>query len=164
MIEVGNFDTFSGSNGNFRSVWGAFPFFDSETIIASDIDSILWIFKPNYIRACYLEGEITNSADGSALNQVDVKINSIDANAENSAPDGTYKTGQVTAGIFDVTFSKSGFLPQTVNASLQNGEVTILNIALQRDTSVTTSLQELQGVEQLFSLSLIHISEPTRPY
>lgn len=150
LIEVGNYDTFAGGNGSFGGVWGAYPFFESGTVLGSDSGTGLYVLKPNYTRACYLEGEVTDSITGMALSGVLVNIISDDANNEISAISGAYKTGQVTAGDFDVTYSKSGYTSKTITASLTNGEVTVADIALAPIIidSTTTSIPVLEGVEQ----------------
>lgn len=153
LIEVGNYDTFAGGNGSYAGVWGAYPFFESGTIIGSDSGTGLYVLKPTYTRACYLEGSVTDSLTGLALNGVLVNIISDDANSATSAISGEYKTGQVTAGDFDVTFSKPGYASQTINTSLSNGTVTIENVVLAPlpepppADSMSTSIPVLEGVE-----------------
>jgi len=151
LIEIANYDTFEGGNGSYGGVWGAYPFFDSGTVIASDSGTGLYVFKPTYTRACYLEGEIKDSLTDLSLRGVKVVINSTDANLTFSEISGEYKTGQVTAGDFEVTFSKTGYVSQTVPASLANGAVTIVDIILapmpEVDSMNTTSLPILEGVE-----------------
>ncbi len=148
LIEVGNYDTFSGNNGSFNGVWGAFPFFESGTIIASDIGNGLFVFKPTYTRACYLEGIITDSISGLPLDGVQVDILSSDANSDLSNISGEYKTGQVSSGIFDIRFSRVDYQPKMATVELQNGELTILNIAL-ADSNLTTSIPVLTSVTTL---------------
>ncbi len=154
LVEVANYDTFSGSNGGFGGVWGTYPFFESGTIIGSDSGSGLYVLKPTYTRACYLEGEITDSLTGLALEGVMVNIISDDANIATSDVAGAYKTGQVTPGSFEVTFSKTGYASQTISASLSNGVVTIENVVLAPlpepppADSMSTSIPVLEGVEQ----------------
>jgi len=150
LIEVGNYDTFSGENGSFSGVWGAFPFFESGTILGSDIGNGLFVLKPTYTRACYLEGVVVDSMSGIPLNGVQVTILSSDANGDLSNINGIYKTGQVSSGVFDVSFAKAGYQTKTVIARLENGELTIVNVALSAiDTSMTTNIPLLSNVELL---------------
>jgi len=130
LIEIGNYDTFSGNNGSFSGVWGAFPFFESGTIIASDIGTGLYVLTPNYIRACYLEGSVLDSLTGLPLAGVSVSIASNDANSALSEISGEYRTGQATAGNFEVTYSRPGYTSQTIEVSLENGEVTLVVVSL----------------------------------
>lgn len=150
LIEVGNYDTFAGDNGSFNGVWGAFPFFESGTIIASDRGSGLYIFKPTYTRACYLEGSVVDSLSGLALEGVQVSILSNDLNGDFSDISGNYKTGQVSPGIFDVSYAKEGYQTKTVSVPLKNGEVFIMDVMLAPvDSTFATSFPVLSTVEKL---------------
>lgn len=139
LIEVGNYDTFGGSNGSYNGVWGAFPFFESNLIIASDIGSGLYIFEPTYQRASYLEGMVTDSISGEPLDQVNVNILSDDPNEELSNISGEYKTGQVTTGTFMAEYSKLGYFTKLVEVNLNSGEVTLMNVELVKDETVVVN-------------------------
>jgi len=152
LIEVGNYDTFSGSNGSFNGVWGAFPFFESGTVIASDIGSGLYVFKPTYTRACYLEGSVVDSLSGLAIEGVQIDILSNDPNGDLSNITGDYKTGQVSPGIFDVSYTKAGYQTKTVSVILKNGELTNTDVLLAPiDSTITTSIPVLSSVEKLIA-------------
>ena len=67
------------------------------------------------------------------LEGVSVEIQSSDplnSDVTNSA--GQYRTGQPSAGTFDVVFSKDGYVPQTIQATFSPGTVTSLNVNLQQ--------------------------------
>ena len=84
------------------------------------------------MRACYLEGTVTDAATSGTLSGVLVKINSTDMDKQaNSNNVGGYYTGQVTAGTFTATYSRTGYITQTVTGIvLANGVVTIQNVQL----------------------------------
>ncbi|MEM9823780.1 MAG: choice-of-anchor B family protein, partial [Bacteroidota bacterium] len=128
IIEVGNFDTVLPGEGS--GAWGVYPFLPSGTVLVTDINNGLYILEPNYVRACWLEGIVTDALSGALLNDVLVEISSSQTNFANSDLSGVYKTGQATAGTFDVTFSLAGYFPKTVSAILENGEVTLLDVEL----------------------------------
>lgn len=130
LIEVGNFDTFLGVNGGFNGAWGAYPFLPSGIVLVSDIGNGLYVLDADYVRACWLEGVVTDAQTGALLNGVEVTINSSQANLGQTNALGAYETGQAIPGTFDVLFEKPGYMPKTVQAILQNGEVTILNVEL----------------------------------
>ncbi|MFN0159210.1 MAG: choice-of-anchor B family protein [Bacteroidota bacterium] len=48
IVQAGYYDTYQGSGGGFDGAWGAFPFFASGKILASDIQSGLYVvmFEP----------------------------------------------------------------------------------------------------------------------
>lgn len=139
LIEVGNFDTFLGVQAGFNGAWGAYPFLPSGTVLVSDINSGLYVLAPTYMRACWLEGQVTDLANGSAINGVDISIAASQPNATLSDPLGKYATGLATAGLYAVTFTKEGYLPLTVQAELNNGELTVLDVQLTPLTPVTLS-------------------------
>ncbi len=139
LIEVGNFDSFFGNEGGFNGAWGAYPFLPSGIVLISDINSGLYVLAPNYVRACWLEGVVTEEGTGKLLQDVDVKINSAQANFTNTDVNGKYQTGQALAGTFEVTFTKQRYEPKTVRVDLSNGELTILNVSLKPLNLLTLS-------------------------
>ncbi|MEZ5056013.1 MAG: choice-of-anchor B family protein [Saprospiraceae bacterium] len=132
LIEVGNFDSFFGNNGGFSGAWGAYPFLPSETVLISDINNGLYVLTPTYVRACWLEGQVTEKGSGITLQGVSVDIQSSQANQASTDFNGEYKTGQAIPGTFDVTFSKTGYRSKTVQATLDNGVLTELNVELEK--------------------------------
>lgn len=131
LIEIGNFDTFLGGNVGFDGAWGAYPFLPSGLVLVTDISNGLFVFDANYVRACYLEGTVTHAQTSLPLSGVSVEILSAEPNTASTRLDGTYKGGQATPGVFDVKFKKPGFLPKIVAATLVNGQVTVLDVALE---------------------------------
>lgn len=131
LIEVGNFDTFLGGNGGFNGAWGLYPFLPSGRVLVSDIGNGLYVLDAVYMRACFLEGTVTNAQTGAVLNGVTVEIDSEQPNFATTDLSGIYRTGQVLSGTFDVTYAKDGFFPKTVPAELANGELTIVNVQLE---------------------------------
>ncbi|MEO1257634.1 MAG: choice-of-anchor B family protein [Bacteroidota bacterium] len=144
IIEVGNWDTFLGSSGGFSGVWGAYPFLPSGLVLLTDIGTGLYVCGADYVRACWLEGKVTNMATGAPIFGASVSINSQQANFATTDFIGEYKTGQALPGSFDVTFTASGFYPKTVSADLENGILTILNVELEPLTSFSVSGQTIR--------------------
>ena len=130
LVEVGNFDTFLRPDLGFNGVWGVYPFLPSKTILATDRDNGLFVLTPNYQRAAFLEGTITDAVNGQNLTEVLVEIPSIGRDAV-SGLDGFYKLGYPESGTFEVEVSTFGYATKTVDAVLQQGEITILDIALE---------------------------------
>ncbi|MEO1260950.1 MAG: choice-of-anchor B family protein [Bacteroidota bacterium] len=131
IIEVGNWDTFLGGNGGFSGAWGAYPFLPSGLVLLSDRQSGLMVCGANYVRACWLEGVITDAITGAAIFGAEVHIESSQANFTTSGLVGNYETGQAIPGTFDVTFSANGYITQTVPATLENGVLTTLDVQLE---------------------------------
>ena len=129
MIEVGNYDTHPDQTSNYDGCWGAYPFFASEIILASDRSEGLFILAPNYTQGCYLEGLVTDATTTSPITDVEISFaqNTI---LENSNSTGFYATGVANSGNFDVTYSKVSYFPQTVNVDLVNGVIVNQDIQL----------------------------------
>ncbi|MBL7817455.1 MAG: choice-of-anchor B family protein [Saprospiraceae bacterium] len=138
LVVVGTYDTYTQGVGNgFNGAWGVYPFLPSGTLVVSNLDSGdgLYVLTPQYKRACYLEGIVRDSVTKQVLSGVSVKINSIDFDKKAvSDIGGNYRTGQVTAGTYSVTFSLSGYRSKTVNVPLVSGAVA------QRDVELVNSL------------------------
>lgn len=140
LIEVGFYDTSPNFDGNgYDGCWGAWPYLPSGHILASDVQTGLYVLSFDYTSACYLEGNVTDINTSTPLNSVQVKILSTTVE---DATDliGDYATGYPTAGTFDVEFSKAGYITETIsNVSLANGVLTTLDVQLTPD--VPFSLQ-----------------------
>ncbi|MEY3051398.1 MAG: hypothetical protein RLY31_1183 [Bacteroidota bacterium] len=147
LIEVGNWDTFLGANGGFSGAWGAYPFLPSGLVLLTDIGNGLFVCGADYVRACWVEGKVTSSATGLPILGAAVHIESTQANTATTDPSGEYQTGQALAGVFDVTFTATGYLPKTVSATLENGELTILDVELDPISSFTFSGQTVRSTD-----------------
>jgi hypothetical protein len=90
------------------------------------------IYERGFAQACYLEGNVTDALTGNALTGASVEIlNTTLANNSSSNLLGDYVSGTANASSYDVVFSKSGYLNDTLSANLTNGVITILDAALQ---------------------------------
>jgi len=147
IIEVGNWDTFLGGNGGFSGVWGAYPFLPSGLVLLTDIGTGLYVCGADYVRACWLEGTVTNEITGAAILGAEASIDAAQANFATSDLIGEYKTGLATAGTYDVTFSATGYYPKTVQATLENGVLTILDVQLQPFSSFTVAGQTVKATD-----------------
>lgn len=142
LIQVGNYDTHPSTGGGFVGCWGVYPYFKSGNIIASNIGAPgeLFVITPDYQRACYLEGKITDASTG--LNLPNAQVQVIGTNPllqEVSAQNGLFKTGQRLAGQYLVRITKSGYQPYETYITLQKGAVVELNVALYPNTTVNIS-------------------------
>jgi choice-of-anchor B domain-containing protein len=141
LVRVGQYDTWAGTGPDFDGCWGAFPYFPSGTIIASNIEPAeLFILSPTYQRASYVEGTILNGCDNTPLEGAQIEIISGDPGAiTKTNPNGVFKTGQAAAGIYPVRVSKPGFTTQIITATLTPGAVVPINITLQPISVVTAT-------------------------
>lgn len=127
LIEAERYDTNTDFDEGFHGCWGAYPYFPSGLIAATDIENGLYILKPNYPRVAYLQGKVTSNSTGEVITGATVHIESSDANTTASGVDGIYKTGQASAGNFQVTFKAKGYFDLVLPATLVAGEVTTLD-------------------------------------
>ncbi len=133
LVEVGNFDSLLPlpEGENYLGVWGAYPFLPSQNVIISDRSTGLFVLAPNYQRACWLEGQVTDASTGQPLMNAQISIEDTNIFTE-SAFGGDFKTGYALSGEYDINIYLPFYKPQTIeNVSLVNGEITNLNIALE---------------------------------
>lgn len=151
LVQVGWYDnapTLTG--GGFIGCWGVYPFLPSGNLIATHIHGQnggggeLWVLTPNYQRASYLEGRVTSAASGMPVNGALVEILGSNSAQEETSITGQYTLGRATPGAVDVRVSKVGFETTTVSATLSEGAVTILDIALESSPTVSVSGQVVE--------------------
>ena len=124
IIEIANYTTGSSL------CWDADPFPNSKNIIATDMQSgMLYIFSPQYIRACYLEGLITDSVTGLPIIGATIDFTTASI-MKTSDLLGIYKTGYADSGTYTITYSKTGYVSKSISVLLQNGILTTKNIQL----------------------------------
>ncbi|PWH86916.1 choice-of-anchor B family protein [Brumimicrobium oceani] len=130
LVEVARYDTYPGTANFTIGNWGAFPYFASGTIIATDIENGLFILGPQYDYASRIEGTITNQNNGNPIQGVEVKILG-DNQVERSLVNGNYKTGIGVAGNYTIRYEKYGFLPQEIPISLLANSVIVQDVQLE---------------------------------
>ena len=102
LIEVGNYDTSPDFQSGFHGAWGAYPFLPSGHLLIADIENGLFVLKPDYVKACYLEGVVSNKITGQNLKGVSVNILAEQDNQTASDAFGAYQTGIAQAGNYIV--------------------------------------------------------------
>jgi choice-of-anchor B domain-containing protein len=135
LVQVGNHDTYPGSGGGSDGCWGVYHDFPSGNIIASNINvggkGELWIVTPNYVRACYLEGKVTNAVTGVPILNAQIQLEGSNPLVqEASANNGNYKTGLEAEGYYKVLVTRAGFQAFETYVYMQRGEVITLDVAL----------------------------------
>tara|TARA_Y100001954_G_scaffold30159_1_gene27736 strand:+ start:6039 stop:7610 length:1572 start_codon:yes stop_codon:yes gene_type:complete len=132
LVEVGYYDTspFNGEGGGFKGCWGVYPYFNSGDIIASDRQNGLYVLKPKYKRAAYLEGYISNTNTSTPLPGAQIEIIG-NHQKENSRIGGDYYIGQVEEGSFDVRVMHQQCQEKIIyGVNLISGQVANLDISL----------------------------------
>lgn len=131
LVEVGRFDTspFISEDG-FSGCWAVYPYFPSQTIIATDIEEGLFVLSPTYSNACYIEGKVTNIDNNAGVPNARVEIIGNDW-FEFTDISGDYKAGIDDSGYYDIRIFVAGCQTKIINdVRLQKGVTTVLDIAL----------------------------------
>ena len=172
MVITGWYDTWAGSGANFDGCWGVYPFLPSGTVVVSNIPNTnggtgkLYVLTPAYVRACYLEGKITNACNGQPVTGATITVNSnnpwINTTSNNL---GVFKTGQVEQGNFQVTISKPGFEAFVTNVNLATAQVTELDVQLTTNNATNVAGTVLDaGTNQPIGSASVVLSGPTVAY
>ena len=130
LIEVGNFDTNTDFSQGFHGAWGAYPFFPSGLIAVTDIENGLFILRPTYVRASYLEGNVIDANSTMPIPNAEVRILAPTPYSELTDLSGDYKTGLAEPGTYDVLFKARGYFDQTLSATISSGETTVLDVQM----------------------------------
>ena len=157
LIEVAHI-----SLGGTGLSWDFDPYFPSGILVASDMQTGLFVYNANYVRACYLEGIVTDSLTNSPLKDANASIIATPS-YDSTNVTGEYKTGYADAGIYNVEFSVPGYKTKTIsNVQLTNGVVTNLNVQLVPLTFSYPELADCNNVDVLLNNSThqLTISKP----
>jgi hypothetical protein len=74
LIEVGNYDSFTGESGGYNGAWGVYPFLKSGLILISDRQSGLIVVEPRYTRAAYFEGVVLDGSSREPILNATIEI------------------------------------------------------------------------------------------
>ncbi len=129
LVEVGYFDTSPLEAGGFNGAWGAYPYLPSGLILVSDIEGGLFVIQPSYQRGCYLEGKVRDAATQAPIANVEVTLVG-HFEDDRTRTNGDYALGHAQAGNYQVIFARYGYLPDTQNVIITNGQVTALDVDL----------------------------------
>lgn len=134
VILTGYFDSSPLEGSGFNGAWGAWPYLPSGNILVADIEEGLFILGATYTQAARLEGEVTELGSGNPLNGVAITIVST-ATSTSTNIFGDYATGVATAGTYDVTFEKGGYVTETVTGvNLVAGQTLTVDVELEAYT------------------------------
>lgn len=130
MIEVANFDPTTLSGDGFTNVWGVYPYFNSGTVIISDMQLGLFVLGATLTQGCYVEGTVTDASTTNPILNAEITIISQPI-LDFSDAAGDYKSGLGVAGTYDLAFYKAGYERDTAyGVVLTNGNTVIVDMAL----------------------------------
>lgn len=163
LIEVAAYDTYPGQTPTDDGCWGVYPYLPSGNILGADMTEGFFVLSPNYEKAAYLEGVVTDFSNASTLNNVSIEIVSSDQ-YENTNTNGFYASGMAAAGNYDVKYSKVGYFPQTVSVSLAQGVVTIQDIQLVPIEQFNVTINVIDGGGNPITDAQISLNHPLISY
>jgi len=141
LIEVAHFDAYPQSGDGFDGSWGAYPYLPSGLILSSEINSSslgtgqLLVLQPEYLNACYLEGNVKDSISGNPILNATISILSSNVISTTTNLFGDYTTGQSQSGDFEVVYNADGYFADTLEINLINGVLVLQNVALLPENS-----------------------------
>jgi len=147
IVNVGHFDTSPNFYGpGSYGCWGVYPFLPSGIIIASDIENGFFVLDPDYKRAAYLEGIITDASSNTFLSGVTVEIINSNNNTLSNVG-GEFKLGTLNSGTYSVVFSHPLYQSDTITqVFLQNDSTTTLNLVMYSLTPLNLNLKSKSSV------------------
>ncbi len=121
LIEVGRFDTTPEDKAEFNGAWGVYPYLPSGNILVSDTEHGLFVLKPYYHKASYLEGTVKDASTNGTIYNAEIEI--INSGSPTfSGYSGDFKTGMANSGTYDVVIKKEGYKTLTSKIVLEQGK------------------------------------------
>jgi choice-of-anchor B domain-containing protein len=127
MTEIGYYDTSPLSGNGFNGCWGAFPFFSSGIALGSDIENGLFVLQPDYRRALYIEGIVSDAQTGLPIAGALLSLS--DGRSLSTFEEGDYAFGFRASDTVSLSVSALGYLPDTIEVALGDSSLT-RNLAL----------------------------------
>ncbi len=130
LVEVGYYDTSPNYFGNgFHGNWGAYPYFQSQKIICSDIEEGLFVLEPEYVSASRVHVQVVDSITGGALSNAIVEFDVADIDGLSSI-DGLVDLGTPQSGGDSVFVALGGYFKRKVSYNWLPGQFDTLRVAL----------------------------------
>jgi choice-of-anchor B domain-containing protein len=130
LVEVGYYDTSPNYFGNgFNGNWGAYPYFQSEKIICSDIEEGLFVLEPEYVSASRVHVQVVDSITGAPLSNADIVFD-IASDTLQSSIDGLANAGTHLDVLDSISVKLAGFVPHKSAYQWQAGIFDTLKVAL----------------------------------
>ncbi len=148
MVKVGSYDTHPGRDGGTNGCWGAYPWLPSGLILANDRGTGFYVLRPEYVRAAFLEGTITDAADGTPINNVEVEVVGLNIDGEISRANGLYQFGFSNGGVYTLRLYNSQYVTLETQVELINGELVIHDVQMQKRPVVVNGRLVKEGTSE----------------
>jgi len=132
LVEVARFDTTPEDKAEFNGAWGVYPYLPSGNILVSDTEHGLFILKPTYHKASYLEGIVKDESTNGTIYNAEIEIIG-EGNISFSNYTGNFKSGTANDGVYELVIKKVGYETLTTEVTLQQGKVVskVFNLKLE---------------------------------
>lgn len=141
LVEIASFDTYLPLDQGYHGCWGAYPYLPSGLVIASDIESGLFVLKPTFKPAALLTGHITDMVSGKFLDGVTVEIKHELAAPVTSFNQGKYNTGIGVEGNFSVEYYHPDYELFSISLPFVSGQDLLQNVALKPKSIYQTTFR-----------------------
>ena len=136
LVEVGNFDSYLPPTSDLSGAWGAYPFLPTERILLSDRQNGLFVLQPDYKRASFLKGKITDIDTGESISDAVITLTEVDRQTVSDGF-GEYKFGYPEEGSFVVSCKVPFYDDVISNVDLTVGETAELDFKLKKQNPFT---------------------------
>jgi len=134
LIEVGRFDTTPEDKAEFNGAWGVYPYLPSGNILVSDTEHGLFILKPEYHKASYLEGVVKDESTNGSIYNAEIEILG-EGNVSSSNYKGVFKSGTANEGVYEVVVKKAGYETLTTEVTFEQGEIVSKEFRLKQEAT-----------------------------
>ena len=145
LVEVGSYDTYPGDDGGYHGDWGAYPWLPSGLILVSDIETGLYILKPDYHQAYYIEGHITDAETGAFLNGVQITVEGDRLDPQQTDASGKYRLGSPEGDTLRVEYYLPGYEVEARKLIADPGTTLLANIPLIPKQQTTSRIQVIDA-------------------
>jgi outer membrane protein OmpA-like peptidoglycan-associated protein len=138
------------------------PFVKAETrVIEKPVEKIVEKTIPAPVTTGRVAGRVLNASDQSIIPEAIVSFEGgVITPVASDALEGRYATYDLTAGMVKLTASKQGFKPQTQEAEVKAGEMTLLDFALEPEIQKGTLSGTVQNEAEKPMAARVEISGP----
>lgn len=171
MVYTGFYDTFPWNDSCcFVGNWGVYPYFPSGKWVVSDMSTGLWVVKPIFKRASYLEGYVSDSLTNLPIGNAKVHISqTYFQDSARTYIDGGYKTGINETGVYSVTYSAQGYISKTIQVTFLQTLTATRNVKLLKNPLVHTEGYATTNIIEIYpnpTSQILHIKnlEPNALY
>ncbi|MBK6610125.1 MAG: choice-of-anchor B family protein [Chitinophagales bacterium] len=158
LIEVAHYDTSPTEGGGFKGAWGVYPYLPSGNILVADMETGLYIVKPDLKLGAALSGNVKAKFLGTNVAGATIELLTTPGTATTNF-NGNFATGAANSGNYAAVFKKFGYETLTVNdIALENGKTTTLNVEILPLTPFTLNGKIIDQFNQPVPNAIVNIS------